>query len=84
MLNGIFDGWEGTDNTLRVCDVLFRIERYIEIDSNEHTLPRDVDVGDGELVGERHGEWMLECSSRKSRSQRLLRRYRADRFDVEG
>lgn len=34
MVDSIFDGREGSDYSLVVCDLLVRIERYIEIDLN--------------------------------------------------
>ena len=32
MVNGIFNCWDSTDDTLVVCDFLIGIEGYVEID----------------------------------------------------
>ena len=54
VVDGVFDGWDGTDDALRVGDLLVGVQWNVEVDTDQDTLVLDVDVGDCELVGKRH------------------------------
>lgn len=53
LVNSVLDGGKSGDNSLVVSD-LGAIERDVEVDSDEDSLALEVEVLDGEFVGERH------------------------------
>lgn len=63
ILDGVLDGGEGADDALVVGDlgVGLLVEGHVEVDADEDPLVLKVDIGDGELAGERHLCCALLC-----------------------